>query len=182
MVLPAVRPALNAGRESRGRGRGERQHDRHRRERRRIQRLHAVQEGLQKARAGRSREHTGKRAAEAEQHSLSHDVLQDPTTSGAEVAERHLRSSRESSRRHATPLIEYSLSPEERNRVRVMVTSLKPMGSVLRDFAASRPKVRAASRPFELGVSADEFYADPAGHLPLRGQRPAVEVRLPFLS
>ena len=34
-----------------------------------------------------------------------------------------------SSRRHGAPLMAYSLSPEVRNSVRVMVTSLRPMGS-----------------------------------------------------
>lgn len=44
--------------------------------------------------------------------------------------------------------------------------SLKPMGAVVRDFAGSRPAVRPSQHPLELGLTPDEFYADPERHLP----------------
>jgi len=40
------------------------------------------------------------------------------------------------------------------------------MGEVVRRFGATSPMVVAAVRPFELGMSADAFYADPQGFLP----------------
>ena len=44
--------------------------------------------------------------------------------------------------------------------------TLKPMGEVVRRFAAARPVVLEPLRPFELGMSADAFYVDPPRHLP----------------
>ena len=44
--------------------------------------------------------------------------------------------------------------------------SLKPMGVVVRDFAASRPTVMASHHPLRLASTADDFYADPEHHLP----------------
>jgi hypothetical protein len=44
--------------------------------------------------------------------------------------------------------------------------SLKPMGKVVRDFAASGPQVGVPDRPFVLPISPDDFYADPERHLP----------------
>jgi endo-1,4-beta-mannosidase len=44
--------------------------------------------------------------------------------------------------------------------------TLKPMGAVLRDFAASGPRVREPALRLELPMSADAFYADPERHLP----------------
>ena len=44
--------------------------------------------------------------------------------------------------------------------------SLKPMGKVVRDFAASEPLVRRPEQPFVLPMSPDDFYADPERHLP----------------
>jgi len=44
--------------------------------------------------------------------------------------------------------------------------TLKPMGEVVRRFAAASPMVVEPDRPFELGMSADAFYADPEGFLP----------------
>jgi endo-1,4-beta-mannosidase len=43
--------------------------------------------------------------------------------------------------------------------------TLKPMGEIVRRFAATSPVVRPLE-PFELGMSEDAFYADPASHLP----------------
>jgi len=43
--------------------------------------------------------------------------------------------------------------------------TLKPMGEVVRRFAAARPTVLEPVRAFELGMSADAFYADPPRHL-----------------
>jgi endo-1,4-beta-mannosidase len=44
--------------------------------------------------------------------------------------------------------------------------TLKPMGRVVRDFAASGPTVQEPERSLELGLTPDEFYADPERHLP----------------
>jgi endo-1,4-beta-mannosidase len=44
--------------------------------------------------------------------------------------------------------------------------SLKPMGRVVRDFAASAPTVRPAEHPLALPMTTDEFYADPERLLP----------------
>jgi endo-1,4-beta-mannosidase len=44
--------------------------------------------------------------------------------------------------------------------------TLKPMGSVVRDFAATSPTVQPAERPMSLDITPDEFYADPQRHLP----------------
>ena len=44
--------------------------------------------------------------------------------------------------------------------------TLKPMGRVVRDFAASAPTVREPERRLELDLTPDEFYADPERHLP----------------
>jgi endo-1,4-beta-mannosidase len=44
--------------------------------------------------------------------------------------------------------------------------SLKPMGRTVRDFAATAPKIREPERPMRLGLTPDEFYADPERHLP----------------
>jgi len=43
--------------------------------------------------------------------------------------------------------------------------TLKPMGHAVRRFAATSPTVQE-TRPFELGMGADAFYADPPRHLP----------------
>ncbi|MCU0466166.1 MAG: hypothetical protein MUF38_16565, partial [Anaerolineae bacterium] len=42
--------------------------------------------------------------------------------------------------------------------------SLKPHAEVIRKFAESRPTVQPAVRTVNLDVSADEYYANPAGH------------------
>src|SRR5690554_679332 len=42
--------------------------------------------------------------------------------------------------------------------------SLKPHAAELTRFAATRPRVREAQRTVSLDVTADEYYADPAGH------------------
>jgi endo-1,4-beta-mannosidase len=44
--------------------------------------------------------------------------------------------------------------------------SLKPMGAIVRDFAAASPTVRAPERRLSLPMSPDQFYADPQRHLP----------------
>jgi endo-1,4-beta-mannosidase len=44
--------------------------------------------------------------------------------------------------------------------------TLKPMGAVMRDFAARSPTVRDAERTLDLDLTPDEFYADPERHLP----------------
>jgi len=44
--------------------------------------------------------------------------------------------------------------------------TLKPMGRVVRDFAASRPAIREPERHLTLDLTPDEFYADPGRHLP----------------
>jgi len=44
--------------------------------------------------------------------------------------------------------------------------TLKPMGRVVRGFAASAPVIREPERPLGLGLTPDEFYADPERHLP----------------
>jgi hypothetical protein len=43
--------------------------------------------------------------------------------------------------------------------------TLKPHAEVIKQFAASKPTVKAAVRPVTLGVSAAEFYTDPSGHM-----------------
>jgi endo-1,4-beta-mannosidase len=43
--------------------------------------------------------------------------------------------------------------------------SLKPIAEVLCAFAATRPTVQPASPLIELGVTPDEYYQDPSGHL-----------------
>ena len=40
--------------------------------------------------------------------------------------------------------------------------SIKPHAKIMRDFAATQPIVKAASRTVELPMSPDEFYRDPA--------------------
>jgi endo-1,4-beta-mannosidase len=44
--------------------------------------------------------------------------------------------------------------------------SLKPMGAVVRDFAASAPTIREPAVRLDPRMSADAFYADPERHLP----------------
>jgi endo-1,4-beta-mannosidase len=49
--------------------------------------------------------------------------------------------------------------------------TLKPMGRVVRDFAASAPTIREPQRPFELNLTPDKYYADPERHLPALYER-----------
>jgi len=49
--------------------------------------------------------------------------------------------------------------------------SLKPMGEVVRDFASSEPTIRSPERPFDPGLTPDDFYADPEGRLPALYER-----------
>jgi endo-1,4-beta-mannosidase len=44
--------------------------------------------------------------------------------------------------------------------------TLKPMGHAVHDFAASAPTIQEPERPLDLGITPDEFYADPERHLP----------------
>ena len=44
--------------------------------------------------------------------------------------------------------------------------TLKPMGALVREFAARAPVIRTPERALELGMTADAFYADPEAHLP----------------
>jgi endo-1,4-beta-mannosidase len=44
--------------------------------------------------------------------------------------------------------------------------TLKPMGRAVRDFAATAPAIREPELRLDLGLTPDEFYADPARHLP----------------
>jgi hypothetical protein len=44
--------------------------------------------------------------------------------------------------------------------------TLKPMGRVVRDFAATGPTIREPERPMRLGLTPDEFYAGPERHVP----------------
>jgi endo-1,4-beta-mannosidase len=44
--------------------------------------------------------------------------------------------------------------------------TLKPMGAVMRDFAASSPVIREPAFQLQLPMSADAFYTDPEHHLP----------------
>jgi hypothetical protein len=44
--------------------------------------------------------------------------------------------------------------------------TLKPMGRAVRDFAATAPAIREPERRLDLGLTPDEFYGDPARHLP----------------
>ena len=43
--------------------------------------------------------------------------------------------------------------------------TLKPHAEVIKQFAASKPTVKTAVRPVQLGVSAADFYTDPSGHM-----------------
>jgi endo-1,4-beta-mannosidase len=44
--------------------------------------------------------------------------------------------------------------------------TLKPMGEAVQRFATTSPMVLEDDRPFDLGMSAETFYADPRRHLP----------------
>jgi endo-1,4-beta-mannosidase len=43
--------------------------------------------------------------------------------------------------------------------------SLKPHAQVIKAFAATQPQVQTPARPFDIGITPDEFYRDPAGWL-----------------